>query len=173
MTLKELTAKIEEKTATKKDLFEFYQIKNEEVLLFALEEKMKDVKQNSDLLNTSFTFIYEARKKKEFNPLEELYFFYAVLVKALYNIDSDEVRAMSSLLGTFKTIMMLDELLENKKEVIFFKKMYKNYVERTESVYVKLNDFMAALTKVIEDFSPEKLEKITKELSEKFAQLKE
>jgi hypothetical protein len=172
MTLIDLIKKVDEKTATNNDLFEYYQVKNEDGFIFALEEKTKEAKNQTDLLSTSFAFIYEARSKKDFNPIEELYYFYAVILKGLYGIDSDEVKAIAYTLGTFKTVMFLDKILNNKDEVVFFKKLYHNYLDRKENIYFKIIDMFEHLQTLIADFKPEKIEEITKELMTKLAEFK-
>ena len=164
MTKQEILNKIDNKQASKEDLLKYYQIKNEEQLEFALEEKLRIITQSGDFLNSAFKFIYETRQKQNYNPIEELYVFYAMILQALYNLDSDELKILAATLGAFKTVMLLDRILENKDEVVFFKKMYKQYVEKIESVYIKLNDILASVNKILNDFDPKQLEKFSGDL---------
>jgi hypothetical protein len=164
MTKKEILEKIEAKQAGKEDLLKYYQIKSEEQLEFALEEKLRVVTQSGDFLNSAFKFIYETREKQTYNPIEESYVFYAMLLQGLYAIDSDELKILAATIGAFKTVMLLDKILENKDEVLFFKKMYKQYVERIENIYIKLNDILASINKILTDFDPKQLEGFSEDL---------
>jgi hypothetical protein len=164
MTIQEILQKVDNKTAAKKDLFEYYGVKNEEALQFAFEEKFKEPKLNGDYLNSTFEFIYEVRQKEKYNPIEEAYVYYAMILKALYDLDSDELKVIASILGAFKTVMLLEKILINKEEVVFFEKMYKKYLEKTENIYIKLNQILGSVNKLINDFDPKQLEKFSMEL---------
>jgi hypothetical protein len=164
MTKKEILEKIDAKQAGKEDLLKYYEIKNEEQLEFALEEKLRVITQSGDFLNSAFKFIYETRQKQTYNPIEESYVFYAMLLQGLYGIDSDELKILAATIGAFKTVMLLDKILENKDEVLFFKKMYKQYVERIENIYIKLNDILGSINKILTDFDPKQLEGFSEDL---------
>jgi DNA repair ATPase RecN len=79
-------------------------------------------------------------------------------------MDSDELKILAATIGAFKTVMLLDKILENKDEVLFFKKMYKQYVERIENIYIKLNDILASINKILTDFDPKQLEGFSEDL---------
>jgi hypothetical protein len=164
MTKKEILEKIDAKQAGKEDLLKYYEIKNEDQLEFALEEKLRVITQSGDFLNSAFKFIYETRERQIYNPIEESYVFYAMLLQGLYGIDSEELKILAATIGAFKTVMLLDKILENKNEVLFFKKMYKQYVERIENIYIKLNDILASINKILTDFDPKQLEGFSEDL---------
>jgi ERCC4-related helicase len=164
MTKEEILQKAENKTIKEKDLLDYYKIKNIESLEFALEETFKEVTQTGDFLNAAFKYIYNSRLSKDYNPIEEKYFFYAMVVQGFYNFAAEEIRIIASVIGAFQTVMLLERLLENKQEVVFFTKMYKQYVEKIESPYLKLNEILSSVNKVLVDFSPEKLEKFSEDL---------
>jgi hypothetical protein len=171
MTKEEILNKIDAKQAGKEDLLKYYEIKNEDQLEFALAEKLKEVNQSGDFLNSAFKFIYETRKKEVYNPIEEAYVFHAMILQGLYGIDSDELKILAATIGAFKTVMILDDLLDNKPEVLFFKKMYKQYVEKIESIYIKLNDILTSVNKVLTDFDPKQLEGFSKDLEKAISNL--
>jgi hypothetical protein len=164
MTKKEILEKIDAKQAGKEDLLKYYEIKNEDQLEFALEEKLRVITQSGDFLNSAFKFIYETRQKQIYNPIEESYLFYAMLLQGLYGMDSDELKILAATIGAFKTVMLLDKILENKDEVLFFKKMYKQYVEKIENIYIKLNDILGSINKILIDFDPKQLEGFSEDL---------
>jgi hypothetical protein len=172
MNREELIQKIENKAFTQQDLLVYYGVKTVEALEFALEEKFKEVTQTGDFLNSGFRYVYESRKANEYNPIEEKYIFYAMVLQGLYNIGSDEIRIIAAGIGAFKTVMLLDKILGQKEEVIFFEKMYQKYVQRIENVYLKLNDILGSLNKVLNDFNPEQLEKFSGELQKALGNLK-
>jgi hypothetical protein len=87
-----------------------------------------------------------------------------MVVQGFYNFAAEEIRIIASVIGAFQTVMLLERLLENKQEVVFFTKMYKQYVEKIESPYLKLNEILSSVNKVLVDFSPEKLEKFSEDL---------
>lgn len=172
MTKEEILKKIDEKVATKQDLFLYYGIKNEESLEFALEEKFKVVTESGDFLSSTFPFIYEARKQEVYNPIQEMYIYYVMVLKGLYNVDSDELKILAGTIGAFKAVMLLSKILDQKEEVIFFKKLLKEYVERVENVYFKLNQILASINKILTDFNPEQLEKFSGDLQKALGNLK-
>jgi Na+/glutamate symporter len=171
MNKQEILNKIDNKQATIGDLLNYYEIKNEEQLEFALAEKLKQVNQSGDFLNSAFKFIYETRKKETYNPIEETYVFYAMVLQGLYGIDSDEIKILAATIGAFKTVMLLEIILENKNEVLFFKKMYKQYIEKIENVYLKLNDILASVNKILTDFDPKQLEGFSEDLKKAIGNL--
>jgi hypothetical protein len=164
MTKEQVLQKIEEKIFTEKDLMEYYQIKSLDALEFALEEKFKVVTKKGDFLNSAFSYIYTNRIQQDYNPIQERYFFYAMVLQGLYGIDSDEITIIAYIIGAFKTVMLLEKLLEKKEEVIFFQKLYNQYIEKTESVYLKLNELLSIVNNIFKDFKVDDLEKYTLEL---------
>jgi len=172
MTKEEILKKIDEKLATKEDLFLYYGIKNEQSIEFALEEKFKTVNQSGDFLSSTFPFIYEARKQEVYNPIQEKYIFYVMILKGLYDMDSDELKILAGTIGAFKTIMLLSKILDQKEEVIFFNQLLKQYIEKVESVYFKLNQILTSVNKILTDFSPEQLERFSGDLQKALGNLK-
>jgi ERCC4-related helicase len=172
MNKEQAIQKIENKTFLQEDLLAYYQIKTVEALEFALEEKFKQVTQTGDFLNSAFKYVYDSRKVDQYNPIEEKYIFYAMILQGLYNLDSDEIRIIAAGIGAFKTVMLLDKILGQKEEVVFFEHMYKKYIERIENVYLKLNDILGSLNKFLNDFNPEQLEKFSGELQKALGNLK-
>jgi ERCC4-related helicase len=164
MTKEEILQKTEDKTVTQKDLLDYYKIKNIESLEFALQETFKEITQTGDFLNAAFKYIYNSRLSKDYNPIEEKYFFYAMVAQGFYNFPAEEIRIIASVIGAFQTVILLERLLENKEEVLFFTKMYKQYVEKIESPYLKLNEILDSVNKALADFSPEKLQKFSEDL---------
>lgn len=172
MIKEEILKKVDEKIATKEDLFLYYGIRNEEAIEFALDEKLKTITQSGDFLSSTFSFIYEARKQEMYNPIQEMYIYYVMLLKGLYDIDSDELKILTGTIGAFKTIILLSKILDQKEEVIFFKKMFTQYVERIENVYFKLNEILTSFNKILTEFNPEQLEKFSGELQKALGNLK-
>jgi DNA repair ATPase RecN len=171
MTKQEILEKVDAKQVTKEDLLKYYQIKKDEQLEFALEEKLRIVTQSGDFLNSAFKFIYETRQRENYNPIEESYVFYAMILQGLYGIDSDELKILAATIGAFKTVMLLDKILQNKDEVLFFKNMYKQYVEKIENVYIQLNKILNSLNKILTDFDPKQLEGFSKDLEKAIGNL--
>jgi hypothetical protein len=172
MNTEEILQKVENNTFKEKDLLDYYGIKSIEALEFALDEKFKAVTQKGDFLNSAFKYIYNVRKDADYNPIEEKYFFYAMVLQGLYNIGTEEIRILAAGIGAFKAVIILEKVLGQKEEVLFFEKMYKAYVEKTESIYLKLNDILVSINKVLNDFNPEQLEKFSGELQKALSNLK-
>ena len=172
MNTEEILQKVENKTFEEKDLLAYYQIKTIDALEFALDEKFKVVTQKGDFLNSAFKYVYNVRKDNEYNPIEEKYFFYAMVLQGLYNIGTEEIRILAAGIGAFKTVMILEKILGQKEEVLFFEKMYRAYVEKTESIYLKLNEILGSFNKILNDYNPEQLEKFSGELQKALSNLK-
>jgi hypothetical protein len=154
MTLQEALEKVKQNQFTEEDLFTYFKVKNIDGLEAALNQKISKTEINNDYIGSAFKFIYQQRAKKEYNPLEENYLMIAMILKAFYNIESDELKLIAEAIGIFKTVYMLTKLLEEKEEVIYFKQLYKQYIERYEAIGIvmkegfdDLNDFLISKSK--------------------------
>jgi len=167
MTKEEVLKMIEEKTFTIKDMYEFYEVKNQVGLEVYLESRFDKMDINNEYLVNAFRFMFEARSSENFNPLEEKYRYFAMILPGLYGIPSEHVEILVAGMGLFGAIMMLDKLLENKDEVIYFDLMYKEYINemysigRTANKYVKLLD--KTLNEFLENNGREKLAEVVKQ----------
>jgi hypothetical protein len=164
MTLEEALAKIKEGKFLEEDLFEYFGVKNMNGLESALEYKLSKVSVNNDYIGTSFKYIYQQRSKDEYNPLEENYLMLAMILKAFYDIESDELKVLADGIGVFKTIYILNNILKDKPEANYFKELYKQYIDRQEAIgivmknsFKEINDF---LVKKAGSFEMEDLKKL-------------
>jgi hypothetical protein len=164
MTKEEILQKAEQKTITQEDLLEYYKIKNLDALEFALEERFKEITQTGDFLNSAFKYIYSAREQEEYNPIQEKYFFYVMVAQGFYAFGAEDFRIIASVIGVFQTVMLMERILDQKSEVQYFGRMYKQYVEKIESIYLKLNQILLSVNKILQDFHPEQLQKFAGEL---------
>lgn len=154
MTLQEALEKVKQNEFLEEDLFAYFKVKNMDGLESALAQKFMKPEINNDYIGSAFKFIYQQRSKKDYNPLEENYLMIAMILKAFYNIESDELKLIAEGIGIFKTVYLLTKLLEEKEEVIYFKQLYKQYIERYEAIGIvmkegfdDLNDFLISKTK--------------------------
>jgi hypothetical protein len=154
MTLQEALEKVKQNQFLEEDLFNYFKVKNIDGLEAALGQRFIKAEINNDYVVSSFKFIYQQRAKKEYNPLEENYLMIAMILKAFYNMESEELKLIAEGIGLFKTVYILTKLLEEKEEVIYFKQLYKQYIERYEAIGIvmkesfdDLNEFLISKTK--------------------------
>jgi hypothetical protein len=164
MTKEQIIEKIKENKITEKDLFEYYEVKNLEGFEMALEEKIKETKINIEYINGAFKFIFEAREQEEYNPLQEKYYFFSAIFPAMYGISAEEINIIVRAFGLYKAVMVLDEVLKEKPEIIYFKQLYKMYEERRTNMSLMLEKSLAGIIKLLDertkDMDMEKLKKL-------------
>lgn len=167
MTKEEAMQLIEKKEFTQKELFEFYEVRNIQGLETYLESRFDIIDVNNEYLVNSFKFIFETRESEAFNPLEERYRYYAMLLPGLFGINPDNMQILVAGLGLFKTILILDKLLQEKEEVKYFNNLYKEYVNEMYSIGRTANKYVKLLDKTLVDFlnknGTESLSKIVQE----------
>ena len=167
MTKEEAMQLIEKKEFTQKELFEFYEVRNIQGLETYLESRFDVIDVNNEYLVNSFKFIFETRESEAFNPLEERYRYYAMLLPGLFGINPDNMQILVAGLGLFKTILILDKLLQEKEEVKYFNNLYKEYVNEMYSIGRTANKYVKLLDKTLVDFlnknGTESLSKIVQE----------
>jgi hypothetical protein len=164
MTKEQIIEKITKNTVTEQDLFEYYGVKNIQGFEMALEEKIKEPKVNIEYINGAFKFIFEAREQEEYNPLQEKYYFFSSLFPALYGISAEEINIIVRAFGLYKAMMVLETVLENKKEVIYFKHLYKMYEDKRGNVALMLQKSLDNFIKLVDtrtkDMDMEKLKQL-------------
>jgi hypothetical protein len=152
MTKEEVMQLIEKKEFTQKELFEFYEVKNIDGLEAYLENRFDAVDVNNEYLVNSFKFIFETRESESFNPLEEKYRYYAMILPGLFGINPDNMQILVAGLGLFKTVLILDKLLQEKEEVKYFDYLYKQYIQEMYSIGRTANKYVKLLDKTLSDF---------------------
>lgn len=177
MTLEEALQKVENKDFKEADLFEYFGVKNKSGLEVYLEDKLNKPIVNNDFIISSFKFIYDQRLKDNYNPVEEDYLMTAMILKSFYMIDSDELKIIADVYGAFRTVFMINDFIKDIAEIKYFKSMYKQYVDKNESVstvlkdsFKDLNNFLISKTK---DLDIEDLKKMQKTLEETMGKLKD
>ena len=66
--------------------------------------------------------------------------FYGIVAEGIYGVPMDEISILNGYFGPFKVLMMLELILADKPEVLFFQKLYKQYIARKEDMtYVLIN----------------------------------
>lgn len=167
MTKEEVLQIIEKNEFTLAKMLEFYEVKNIDGLEVYFENRFDNVSINNEYLVNSFKFMFETREKEDFNPLEEKYRYYAMLLPGLYSIPSEHVEILVAGMGLFGAIMMLEKLLQGKVEVEYFNKLYKEYINEMYSIGRSTNKLIKLLDKTLSDFlannGKEKLSEIVKE----------
>jgi hypothetical protein len=167
MTKEEVLQMIENKEFTLKKMLEFYEVKNQDGLEAYLESRFDKVEINNQYLVSSFKFMFETREKEDYNPIEEKYRYYAMVLPGLFGVPSEHLEILSAGMGLFAALMMLDKLLQNKEEVKYFNGLYQEYIKemysvgRTANKYVKLLD--KTLSEFLENNGKEKLAELVKE----------
>ncbi len=140
MELKELLEKAKARTITKEEVFEYFGVKNIEGLEVALAQKFDKPKDNLSYLDGSLQYIYATRENEDYSPIEENYMFYGIAAEGIYGVPMDEISILNGYFGPFKVLMMLDSILADKPEILFFQKLYKQYIARKEDMtYVLIN----------------------------------
>jgi hypothetical protein len=177
MTLEEALKKVENKDFKEADLLEYFGVKSKTGLEVYLEDKLNKPIVNNDFIISSFKFIYDQRLKDNYNPVEEDYLMTAMILKSFYMIDSDELKIIADVYGAFRTVFMINDFIKDIAEIKYFKSMYKQYVDKNESVstvlkdsFKDLNNFLISKTK---DLDIEDLKKMQKTLEETMGKLKE
>jgi hypothetical protein len=150
MTKEELLKKVEDDKITKEDVLEYFQVKNIDGLSFALEEMTKDLNVNLDYINTSFSFIYAAKEKEMYNPVEEKFYYYSMILAGLYSIDTKLVNAIARGIGVFQTIMILDKSFSQREEVKYYENLYNDYVAQRQSLAIILSEISKDLLEFLE-----------------------
>jgi hypothetical protein len=139
MLIKELEDKIKQKTATEKDLFEYFGVKNMEGLESFFYERFKEEKHNNDYLVTGFKSIFNDLTYEAYNPLQEEYMFYFIVTKGIYDFPSEEYNLLVDIFGIFKVIQIMRGALEDKDSVKLYRILYKNYLEKTFNMNLVIN----------------------------------
>jgi hypothetical protein len=139
MLIKELEDKIKQKTATEKDLFEYFGVKNMEGLESFFYERFKKEKHNNDYLVTGFKSIFNDLTYEAYNPLQEEYMFYFIVTKGIYDFPSEEYNLLVDIFGIFKVIQIMRGALEDKDSVKLYRILYKNYLEKTFNMNLVIN----------------------------------
>jgi hypothetical protein len=140
MELKDLLEKAQARTITKEEVFQYYGVTNLEGLESVLALKFDNPKETLSFLDGSLDFIYTARKKKDYSPIEENYMLYGICAQGIYGVSMDEISILNGYFGAFRVLMILDAILKDKPEILFFKKLYKEYIERKENIVYTLTE---------------------------------
>jgi hypothetical protein len=176
MTKEEILERIEKGVVDQTDLFDYYKIKNLEGLEMVIEEKIKKVKVNLEYLNGAFEFIFTARTKEAFNPLEEKFYFYSMLFPSLYGVALDEVNIIVRSLGLFQSCFMFDKIFENKSEYKYFQKLYQMFIDTKNSPRVLVDEYFNKVSTLvknsIEELNIEKLQKVSDSIFEELNKVK-
>ncbi len=139
MLINEIEKKIKEKTATEKDLFEYFGVKNMGGLESFFYERFKEEKHNNDYLVTGFKSIFNDLTYETYNPLQEEYMFYFIVTKGIYDFPSEEYNLLVDIFGIFKVIQIMRGALEDKEPVKLYRVLYKNYLEKTFNMNLVIN----------------------------------
>jgi hypothetical protein len=176
MTKEEILERIEKGVVDQTDLFDYYKVKNSEGLEMEIEEKIKKVKVNLEYLNGAFEFIFTARTKEAFNPLEEKFYFYSMLFPSLYGVALDEVNIIVRSLGLFQSCFMFDKIFENKSEYKYFQKLYQMFIDTKNSPRVLVDEYFNKVSTLvknsIEELNIEKLQKVSDSIFEELNKVK-
>jgi hypothetical protein len=175
MEKQELLEKAKKREITKQEVFEHFGVKNIEGLESVLSEKLDIAKDSFSFLEGSLNFIYATKTKEDYNPIEEMYTFYAVAAQGIYGFAIDDISILNGAFGSFKTVMILENILSSKPEVMFFQSMYKKYVERMENISYTISkgasDLLNYLSKNLEKMDPKDIDKILGEFKSKAQEL--
>jgi hypothetical protein len=151
MTKEEILKKIELQQAEEKDLFEYYGIRNKEGLELVLEEKFSKPLVNINYIYQGFDFIYKCRLEENYNPMEEKFRYFSIVLPAFYQMETIEVAIITGTMGVFEGIMFLDNLLKDRVEVKYFDNLYKLYLNRKADVGIILEENFNKLNKLIDE----------------------
>jgi hypothetical protein len=176
MTIQEAAALIKEGKFTEKELLEYYQIKTLDGLEPALEIKFDKESYNESFISSSFEFIFETRKSLKYNPLEEKYRFYSMVLPGLFGIYAEEVQMLAIILGLFQTVMLLEKILKEKDSVKYYKELYETYIKTElsieKTVMVSLRDLEKTITDFLSKNDTEKLKTMLKDIVAKVEEIK-
>lgn len=152
MTKEEVLQLIEKNEFTQKELFQFYEVKNLDGLEAYFESVFDKLEVNNEYLINSFKFMFATREGEDFNPLEEKYRYYGMVLPGLYGIPTEHLQILVAGLGLFKAIFMLDKMLQNKEEIKYFNGLYKEYVQEMYSIGRTANKYVKLLDKTLSEF---------------------
>jgi hypothetical protein len=151
MTLEELLQTVEENKTTQEDVLKYFEVRNLDGLEIILEEKAAKPVFRLEFINESFEYIYAARNKEKYNPIEEEFFSFLAALPGLFDIEPEEINAIAKGLGLMETIIMLDKIFSKTKEFKYFEKMYAKYVAEKTNMYKLLDRSINELTKFLDD----------------------
>ena len=175
MELKELLEKAKAKTITKEEVYDYYGVKNMEGLESVFAEKFDTPKENLSYLDGSLQYIYSTREKKDYSPIEEKYMFYGIAAQGIYGVEMDEISILNGYFGVFKVLMILDNVLKDKPEIIFFEKLYKQFIQRKEDMsYIlsnALREIVAFAKDNLKNIDPESINSMFEEFKVKANEL--
>lgn len=167
MTKQELLQKTQNDKITKEEVFEYFGVKNIDGLESVFAQKFDVANDNLSFLDGSLPYIYSFREKENFNPIEEQYMLYGIAAQGIYGVDMDEISIINGYFGPFRTLMMLEAILKDKPEVVFFEKMYNKYIARVEDMsYILVKGMRQILdfaSKNLQNVDPEGLSKAFEE----------
>lgn len=167
MTKEEVLETIAKNEFTLAKMFEFYEVKNQDGLEAYFETRFDKVDFNNEYVINAFKFMFETRQKEDFNPLEEKYRYYAMVLPGIYGIPSEHVEILVAGMGLFTAMIMLEKLLQGKVEVEYFNKLYKEYINEMYSIGRATDKVVKLIGKTLDDFlknnGAEKLNSIVKE----------
>lgn len=176
MTIQEAVQLMKEEKFTEKELLEYYDIKSLDGLESVLELKFDKESYNEKFINQSFEFIFETRKSEKYNPLEEKYRFYSMVLPGLFGIYPEEVQMLSIVLGLFQTMMILENILKNKPSVIYFTNLYDQYVKTELSIekiiMFSLKDLDVKISKFLTENNVQKLSGLVTDIVDRVNKLK-
>lgn len=152
MTKEEVLQLIEKNEFTIKEMFAFYGVKNIDGLEAYFESVFDKMDVNNEYIINSFKFIFSVREGENFNPLEERYRFYGMILPGLYGIPTEHLQILVAGLGLFKAVFMLDKLLQQKEEVKYFNELYKEYMNEMYSIGRTANKYVKFLDKTLSEF---------------------
>lgn len=151
MLINELQKKIKEKTATEKDLFEYFGVKNMQGLESFFYERFKEEKHNNEYLISGFKSIFNDLTYEIYNPLQEEYMFYFIVTKGIYDFSSDDYNLLVDIFGIFKVIQLMRAALEDKEPVKLYRILYKNYLDKTFNMNLVINAGVDKILKFVDD----------------------
>jgi hypothetical protein len=169
MNREELLEKLKaEGPISKEDLFAYFNVKNVEGLEVVLYDKSKEAKVNMEYINSSFVILYQLRKKEFYNPVEERFYFFSLILPGLYGFLPEEVNLLGRSLGVFEAIMFLDSVFEEKAEIKYYEKMYQNFINNKNDLSIflerQVDTVYEFLSEKMKDLKMEDLEKLGKNI---------
>jgi hypothetical protein len=175
MEKQELLEKAKAKTITKEEVYEYYGVKNMDGLESVFAQKFDQAKDNLSFLDGSLQYIYTTREKEDYSAIEEMYMFYGIAAEGIYGVSMDEISILNGYFGPFRVLMILQNILKDKPEVLFFEHLYKKYIERKENMTYMILDGVTKIIKFAQanlgNLDEAKLQELISEFKNKADQL--
>lgn len=160
-------------------IYNKYNVKNYQELLQHFEmitlAPIEDLEIDDEVLYHSFALVLERARESKYNPIEESIMLKTTFLAAFYGVPYEDFSEMIKEIGSFRTHLFLQEVLE---ENYFYKEYYSLFLknlERLNNLGIVIVDegkeILAKVEEFLSNMSVEKLQDLMGAFKEKVEEL--